>query len=65
MFSVTANVSEPGSDLLQAFTSWIIHYILLADAQNKAATFPGLPNSSQENLALVLQEQLLWSLGAV
>ena len=62
---VTASVSKPGSDSLQAFKSWIIHYILLADAQNKASTFPGLLNSSQENLALVPQEQLSWSLGAV
>lgn len=62
---VTASASKPGSNSLQAFKSWIIHHILLADAQNKASTFPGLPSSSQDSLALVLQEQLPWSLGAV
>lgn len=53
--------ASPGSYSLSKL--WIIHYILPTDAQNKAFTFPGLPNSSQENLALLLQ--FLGSLGAM
>lgn len=53
--------ASPGSYSLHKW--WIIHYILAADAQNKASTFLGLPNSSQGNLALLLQPP--GSLGAV